>query len=498
MISIVTARAIRIAIACTSIAALTIISGCTIHQYSTGGTIEATRVGDTLVVDYDLHFTDLDLDSVAFQLLPKSFYGNVYYPGENEVLDSIFEATPCCNVLAPPSLDRAPELYFSPPLFYSDFYSPASGKLRDMLGAACWQNCLIDSIDPAIFNKLSYGLKNILYWKLRTTVSIDSLRKILVPCIWDNGNLESFTSNGGDTLLQKDSIILAATPLNHARSHINGKYIRHCRGTLRYPGMDDKMAQGYCLKFFGGGYDSKTSFNYDYIWRGVIPVRPYCRRLAFKEEGSCLGMYGGLGIGKLSPKGLNASAGKSKMFLGNFDIGLLYYTPHWQYRLGAEITTKKTTRDDLEANNELSLVNVPQVRRFIKGEATDGLSIIGGISFSPYELHAGGVDHKRNQWGVQAGVGIENKLDRLVYTYQTQHGGFHRVEFLLGIAGFQRGKAGLQTTVMYGPEVHYGGLTVVMENAVLFDTLMAHNPRTLLQQSLAYAAMIGGWFLVFG
>lgn len=152
----------------------------------------ASRCGpevDSVTVDYDLHIKAGRIDSVAIQLLPERNHDLVTYETETRIKDSLYRGLSdegeCCF---------APDWWWISQLAHPDLSAGAREKMLNT--HACWWRYGREILHetekwpanvPNPFSPLLWLPRSAAFIdSVLQTASIDSLRRISVPCSWQD------------------------------------------------------------------------------------------------------------------------------------------------------------------------------------------------------------------------------------------------------------------------------------------------------------------------
>ncbi|MDD4051384.1 MAG: hypothetical protein PHR28_05730, partial [candidate division Zixibacteria bacterium] len=345
---------------------LSCISGCSIHRQYLSGEVTSRVKNDTLVITYDIHIKNPAIDSVAFQLLPTGdtrgrVSYEVYYASEERVKDSVYrslgDSLPCCIDL--------------PRSLISDIRrTRKEGKTGGPdTTRICWWNTLsypnLDTIFGPPFSSPYHTSYKPLVDSILQVASLDSLRKMSVPCWWKRWDFRG-TEFYIDTVLQADSVIFnreagSFVDLFGRVQQSNGSIIS-MRGQLRYPVTGYREPARYALKYYAkNDNDTIAPFRNDLsngqyarqkVWGGVIPPRPKTEIYRSAESGNMLGMSGGIGGAK---NDIFALSSRPAIIDPNYGFslawGVMYYTPHFIHTIDFDLLNSASTGDSGVAND---------------------------------------------------------------------------------------------------------------------------------------------------
>jgi hypothetical protein len=310
---------------------------------------------------------------------------------------------------------------------------------------------------------------------------LDSLRKLSIPCTW------GITDTSRDTILQADSIL-------YRKSVDSEKGGPRLTGTLNFHPLETVPPSAYCLKFYDADMDS-FSLSIDplkFLWKGIIPRRPRVKLFRFHEKGGSLGGAGGIGVSKFSGSGL-VSANTATDYGLALTFGFLYYSPPAIYQISGELYGVDTSANA----PSLSAFTALGMRRYPFTRNSAGWSWYGALEFANFKAKSGTAVIDDSRFGLEIGIGYDTDFDRLTYSFHTCQGGYHEMEFLVGLVALQQGKAGLKASFLKGDAIRFATIQAYMENRVDFRTMELHYPRSLPVQALIYAGMIAVWALAY-
>ncbi len=469
---------IRLIVLLAVLVACSYLNSCAPHTIKITGQVEAFPASDTLSVEYDIHVRGNDIDSIAIQLLPKFNHRSVWYEVESRVKDSLYrslgDSLDCCftqlrgrliSQLRDSLSDTAEILPTTPPLCW---WIPTPDTSANNLPypplpyySSMYRMAYIDSI-------LESG-------------HLDSLRKLSIPCTWGTAD----TSH--DTILQSDSILY--------RKGINPENDGlRVTGTLNYFPFDRVQPSAYCLKLYIANMEQSDFFIDPLVslWEGIIPRRPRTKLYRFQEQGGFLGMAGGMGISKFSRSDL-ASANTSTDFMPAFTIGFSYYSPSAIYQFSGELFGTDSSRNV----TSLSTISPLGIRHYPFTRNSAGWSWYGAVEFTTFKAESGTGAIEDKSFGLEIGVGYDTDFDRITYSYHTNQGGYHEMEFLAGLVALQQGKAGLKVSFLKGNIIQFATIQAYMENRIDFQTMEFHRSHSLPVQALIYASIIAVWAAVY-
>ena len=98
-------------------------------------------------------------------------------------------------------------------------------------------------------------------------------------------------------------------------------------------------------------------------------------------------------------------------------------------------------------------------------------------------------EYRSNDLGIEAGVMVERKFQRLAYSYNTNHGGYHRIDFLAAFKAGPRAKMGTVYSFYHGDELKMFRMRLYFEIVIVddgYDSMFYRDKQSFLQKSLAY------------
>jgi hypothetical protein len=139
----------------------------------------------------------------------------------------------------------------------------------------------------------------------------------------------------------------------------------------------------------------------------------------------------------------------------DFEIGVVRYDGDFAVRLSSAISgwgdSTKTSRyyDHTEFYDfvNLGLTYNPGLKRFFN------LSPVIQAKYSKLNVDFKGKHYWMEEFAPAIGIQIENKFNRLIYTYNNHFEGYHRIDYLTCIRSSPRGKFGTMYSFYHGPNL---------------------------------------------
>ncbi len=119
------------------------------------------------------------------------------------------------------------------------------------------------------------------------------------------------------------------------------------------------------------------------------------------------------------------------------------------------------------------------------------------VKYSKFRILDDPVEYHKNGFGVGAGVMLEGRFERLSYSYNTNVGGYHRIDFLAALGAGPRSKAGTMYSFYYGDDLRLFRIRYYFEVTTRGYHEMEYNDdRSFIQKSLAAGIFAPVYWLV--